>query len=57
MASSLGFSASFFIISVACDYRYLYVQDLTAMAGVLYLALDPPVAQIRALIARLRQGG
>lgn len=57
MASSLGFSASFFIISVACDYRYLYVQDLTAMAGVLYLALDPPMAQLRALVARLRQRG
>ena len=41
MAGSLGFAASFFVISLACDYRYLYLVDLAAMTGVLYLALDP----------------
>jgi len=41
MAAALGFTASFFVISLACDYRYLYVLDLTAITGVLYLALDP----------------
>jgi hypothetical protein len=41
MAGALGFAASFFVISIACDYRYLYFLDLAAMTGVLYLALDP----------------
>jgi|GEM_PF-363557 len=42
MASALLFAASFFVISIACDYRYLYFLDLAAMAGLLYLAIDPP---------------
>lgn len=41
LASALGFAASFFVISLACDYRYLYYLDLAAMVGVLYLAIDP----------------
>ena len=41
MLSALGFTASFFVISIACDYRYLYFLDLAAMAGLFYLALDP----------------
>jgi hypothetical protein len=42
MASALAFAGSFLLISIACDYRYLYFLDLAAVAGVLYLALDPP---------------
>jgi len=42
LGGMLAFTASFFFISVACDYRYLYALDLAAMAGVLYVALDPP---------------
>ncbi|HKR90558.1 MAG TPA: hypothetical protein VJS38_20505 [Phenylobacterium sp.] len=42
MAGALGFAASFFVISIACDYRYLYFLDLAAMAGLLYVAVDPP---------------
>jgi hypothetical protein len=42
MVSALGFAASFFLISIACDYRYLYFVDLAATTGVLYLACDPP---------------
>lgn len=41
MAGALGFAASFFAISIACDYRYLYLLDLAAITGLLYLALDP----------------
>jgi hypothetical protein len=41
MVGALGFAASFLVISVACDYRYLYLLDIAAMAGGLYLALDP----------------
>ena len=37
-----AFAASFFIISIACDYRYMYFTDLAAMAGLLYVAIDFP---------------
>jgi hypothetical protein len=42
LISGLGFAASFFLISIACDYRYLYFLDLAALAGLFYLSLDPP---------------
>jgi hypothetical protein len=42
LGGSLVFVASFAVISVACDYRYLYLLDLAAITGVLYTALDPP---------------
>ncbi len=35
-----AFTASFFVISISCDYRYLYVLDLSVMTALLYLALD-----------------
>lgn len=38
---ALAFAASFFVISIACDYRYLYFLDLAAITGVIYLAADP----------------
>lgn len=41
LAAALLFAASFFAISIACDYRYLYVLDLSALVAVFYLALDP----------------
>jgi hypothetical protein len=47
MFAALGFAASFFVISIACDYRYLYFLDLSALAGVLYLAIDPPLRSRR----------
>lgn len=43
MLGGLAFAGSFFLISLACDYRYLYALDLAAITGLLYLALDPPV--------------
>ena len=36
LASALLFTATFVIISIACDYRYLLFLDLSAMAGALY---------------------
>jgi hypothetical protein len=39
--AALGFSASFLVISIACDYRYLYFLDVAALTGLLYLSLDP----------------
>ena len=41
MGGALAFGACFFLISLACDYRYLYLVDTAAITGVLYLALDP----------------
>jgi hypothetical protein len=41
LAGTLIFTASFAVISVACDYRYLYLLDLAAMVGLVYAALDP----------------
>lgn len=42
MLSGLGFAMSFLFLSIACDYRYLYMLDLSALAGLVYVALDPP---------------
>lgn len=41
LAGALGFAASFFVISIACDYRYLYLLDVAAITGLIYLAVDP----------------
>ena len=38
LASAFTFTASFALISIACDYRYLYALDLTAIAAALYVA-------------------
>jgi hypothetical protein len=38
LASALAFSASFALVSVACDYRYLYDLDLSVIAAGLYVA-------------------
>lgn len=40
--AAVAFAMSFFIISIACDYRYIYFSDLAAMAGLVYAAVDPP---------------
>jgi 4-amino-4-deoxy-L-arabinose transferase-like glycosyltransferase len=41
LLSAFAFTASFFAISIACDYRYLYMLDLAVLAALLYVALDP----------------
>jgi tellurite resistance protein TehA-like permease len=33
------FTLTFFVISLACDYRYLYLLDLAAMTGAFQVAL------------------
>jgi hypothetical protein len=37
---ALAYVATFFFISIACDYRYLYCLDLAAMTGWFYIGLD-----------------
>ncbi|WP_395673843.1 hypothetical protein [Phenylobacterium sp.] len=41
--AAVGFAASFLVISIACDYRYLYFLDVAALTGLFYLSLDPAV--------------
>jgi hypothetical protein len=41
LLAALAFAASFFVVSIACDYRYLYFLDLAAMAGALAAAARP----------------
>jgi hypothetical protein len=41
LLSALAFAASFFLITLACDYRYLYYLDLSALVSLFYLSLDP----------------
>jgi hypothetical protein len=41
LAGFFAFTASFFVISIACDYRYLYGIDMAAMIALFYLTLDP----------------
>lgn len=55
--AALIYTASFFAISLACDYRYLYVLDLAAVAGWFSLApdWDWPETRLRRLAARLNE--
>ncbi len=39
--AALVFALSFFVVSIACDYRYLYFLDLAAMTGGLQLLCRP----------------
>jgi hypothetical protein len=41
LAAAIAFTATFFVIAIACDYRYLYFLDLAAITGLFYIALDP----------------
>lgn len=41
LAGALLCTASYFVISIACDYRYLYGLDLAALTAVFYLSLNP----------------
>ena len=47
LGAALAFTASFAVISIACDYRYLYFLDLAAISGALYLAVDPRLRRAR----------
>jgi len=52
LASALVFVATFFIISVACDYRYLYFLDVAAVAAGVYVASDPSDLRLRRRLPR-----
>jgi len=40
LLASFLYALSFFFISIACQYRYLYVIDVSAIAALFYLASD-----------------
>jgi hypothetical protein len=40
LVGALIFTLSFFVISIACDYRYLYFLDVSAIVALIYLAPD-----------------
>lgn len=47
LLSALAFAASFFLLSLACDYRYLYFLDLATMVGLFYLITNPSLRRLR----------
>jgi hypothetical protein len=56
LAGLLAFGLSFFFISIACDYRYLYPLDLSALTTLIYIALDPQMrARRRTPVARIER--
>jgi hypothetical protein len=40
LGAAFAFAASFALISIACDYRYLYDLDIAVIAAALYLAAE-----------------
>jgi hypothetical protein len=42
LMAAIAFTLSFFVISIACDYRYLVFLDLSALGGALYWASTRP---------------
>jgi hypothetical protein len=38
LGAALAFTGAFLLISIACDYRYLYDLDLATIAAALYVA-------------------
>jgi hypothetical protein len=40
LLSTFAFTASFFVIAIACDYRYLYFLDLATLVAAFYMTLD-----------------
>jgi hypothetical protein len=53
LVGGLAFTATFLPLSLACDYRYLYVLDVAVLTGLLYLAADPRLRR-RPLAERAR---
>ncbi|MFC3068719.1 hypothetical protein [Phenylobacterium soli] len=39
--AGLAFAGTFLLVSLACDYRYLYFVDIAALSGLAYVAADP----------------
>ena len=48
VVAGFAFASTFFLISIACDYRYIYFLDLASIVSLFYLSLDPPHIRFRA---------
>jgi hypothetical protein len=46
LIGAFAFTLSFFAISIACDYRYLYDLDLSALFTSFYVALNPELLSV-----------
>lgn len=59
LLAAFAVTASFFLISIACDYRYLYFLDVATMLAVFYVALDAPGSwdALRKPLPRFRRRG
>jgi hypothetical protein len=42
LAAAMLYAATYFIIAVACQYRYLFALDTSALAALFYLSMDWP---------------
>jgi hypothetical protein len=47
LGAAMAYTASYFVISLACEYRYLFVLDLSAVAAAFYLAADLRLGMIQ----------
>jgi hypothetical protein len=47
LLGSVAFCASFFFVSIACDYRYLYLLDMAGLVTLFYLAVAPRIGKER----------
>lgn len=47
VVAGFAFASTFLLISIACDYRYIYFLDLASMVSLFYLSLDPPQLRFR----------
>ena len=41
LAAAAAFTLTFFVVSLACDYRYLYLIDIAALLATFHVALKP----------------
>jgi hypothetical protein len=39
--ATIVYALSYFVVSIACQYRYLYAIDLSAIAALIYVSADP----------------
>jgi len=54
LAASALYALSYFFIGVACQYRYLFATDMTALAAIFYLSFDRRGQSLRSLAAKFR---
>ena len=55
LVAALLFASSFFFISISCDYRYLYVLDLSALTALIYLSMDFDASALARRLSRIRR--